>query len=162
MSVAANFNQRFNQRVTQLQQRLDQLSPRDRFALIIMTVFLVVVTVGYSIWALHKAADKAQIQATEERELLLWMRSQAPHIRQSQGDQMPLNMIIQTTAQNQGLTVSQMPAGDQVQVSVVHQSFAVLGTWLSRLAEQGISIQQLDISQNPSGELQLKASLAQS
>ena len=70
-------------------------------------------------------------------------------------------MIIQTTAQNQGLTVSQMPGGDQIQVSVVHQNFAVLGTWLSRLAEQGVSIQQLDISQNPSGDLQLKASLKQ-
>lgn len=157
MSLATNFNQS----IVRLQQRLDQLSPRDRFALIILTIFLIVTSIGYSIWALHKAADKAQTQATEERELLLWMRSQAPNIRQSQGDQMPLNMIIQTTAQNQGLTVSQMPAGDQIQVSVVHQNFAVLGTWLSRLAEQGVSIQQLDISQNPSGDLQLKASLKQ-
>jgi type II secretory pathway component PulM len=152
----------FNQYTTQLQQRLDQLSPRDRFALIILTIFLVVFTVGYSLWALHKAADNAQTRATEERELLLWMRSQAPNIRQSQSEQMPLNMIIQTTAQNQGLTVSQMPSGEQVQVSVVHQSFAVLGTWLSRLAEQGVGIQQLDINQNPSGELQLRATLGQS
>lgn len=157
-----SFATSFNQRVAQLQQRLDQLAPRDRFALIILVTFLLITSVGYSIWALHQAADKAQAQATEERELLLWMRSQAPNIRQSLSGQMPLNLIIQTTAQNQGLTVSQTPAGDQIQVSVVHQSFAVLGSWLSRLAEQGVSIQQLDISQNPAGELQLKASLGQS
>ncbi|XID74167.1 type II secretion system protein GspM [Alkanindiges sp. WGS2144] len=146
-----------NQRIDQLQQWLDQQTPRDRLALIILTVFLVVFGTGYSIWKLHSMADTAQLRATEQRELLLWMRSQAPNIRQSQGEQMPLNMIIQTTAQNQGLTVSQMPAGEQVQVVVTHQSFAVLGSWLSRVAEQGVSIQQLDISQSASGELQLKA-----
>lgn len=150
-----------NQRIEVLKQRLDQLSIRDRFALIALTVFLLVFLIGYSLWAIHKAADQAQIRATEQRELLLWMRSQAPNIKPTQADPLPLNMIVQTTAQNQGLTVSQIPSGNQIQVAATHQSFAVLGSWLSRMAEQGVSITQLDISQVPSGELQLKALLSQ-
>lgn len=156
MKLAANINQH----IDHLQQRLDQLPPRDRLILIVTTVLLLVFGTGFTIWKLNQAADNAQLRATEQRELLLWMRSQAVNIRQTQGEQMPLNMIIQTTAQNQGLTVSQMPSGEQVQVSVAHPSFAVLGSWLSRLAEQGVSIQQLDIIQQPAGELQLKALLS--
>ena len=155
-----NLATKTNQRIDQLQQRLDQLSPRDRFALIILTVFLLVFGIGYTVWKLNDVADKAQLRATEQRELLLWMRSQAVNIRQTQGEQMPLNVIVQTTAQNQGLSVTQMPSGDQLQISVSHPSFAVLGSWLSRLAEQGVNIQQLDIIQQPAGELQLKAMLS--
>ena len=155
-----NLATKINQRIDQIQQRLDQLSPRDRFALIILTVFLVVFGIGYTVWKLNDVADKAQLRATEQRELLLWMRSQAVNIRQTQGEQMPLNVIVQTTAQNQGLSVTQMPSGDQLQISVSHPSFAVLGSWLSRLAEQGVNIQQLDIIQQPAGELQLKAMLS--
>ncbi len=156
MKLATNINQH----IDHIQQRLDQLAPRDRLVLIITTVFLLVFGVGYTIWKLNQVADNAQLRATEQRELLLWMRSQAVNIRQTQGEQLPLNMIIQTTAQNQGLTVTQMPSGEQIQVSVAHPSFAVLGSWLSRLAEQGVNIQQLDIIQQPAGELQLKASLS--
>ena len=155
-----NLATKTNQRIDQIQQRLDQLSPRDRFALIILTVFLVVFGIGYTVWKLNDVADKAQLRATEQRELLLWMRSQAVNIRQTQGEQMPLNVIVQTTAQNQGLSVTQMPSGDQLQISVSHPSFAVLGSWLSRVAEQGVNIQQLDIIQQPAGELQLKAMLS--
>ncbi len=155
-----NLATKTNQRIDQLQQRLDQLSPRDRFALIILTVFLIVFGIGYTVWKLNDVADKAQLRATEQRELLLWMRSQAVNVRQTKGEQMPLNVIVQTTAQNQGLTVTQMPSGDQLQISVSHPSFAVLGSWLSRLAEQGVNIQQLDIVQQPAGELQLKALLS--
>lgn len=151
----------FEQRMLQLQQRLDQLSTRDRFALITLTIFLLVFGIGFSAWALHKKADQAQLESTEQRELLLWMRSQALNIKPTQATPLPLNDIIQTTAQNQGLTVAQTPNGNQIQVAVTHQSFAVLGSWLSRMAEQGVSIEQLDISQIPSGELQLKAVLSQ-
>jgi type II secretory pathway component PulM len=145
------------QNIEQLRLKLEQLPPRDRLALIILTVFLLVFGVGSSVWFLHKAADNAQAKATEQRELLLWMRSQAANIQANPIDAQPLNVLIQNAAQQQGLTVSQTPMGDQAQVTVTHQSFAVLGTWLTRLAEQGIAIDELDIEQLGSGELQLKA-----
>lgn len=157
MSISATIQQN----IEQLRSKLDQLPPRDRLALIVLTIFLVVVSVGSSVWFLHKAADKAQVRATEQRELLLWMRSQAPNIQASPTDAQPLNVLIQNTAQQQGLTVSQNPMGDQVQVTVTHQSFAVLGTWLTRLAEQGVAVSQLDIEQTGTGELQLKAVMQQ-
>lgn len=151
----------FQQNLEQLRLKLDKLPPRDRMALIILTVFLLVFGIGGSVWYLHKTADETQQRATEQREFLLWMRSQAPNIQANPMDSQPLNVLIQNTAQQQGLTVSQSPMGDQVQVAVTHQSFAVLGTWLTRLAEQGIAINQLDIEQLASGELQLKAMMQQ-
>lgn len=152
----------FQQNLEQLRLKLDKLPARDRLALIALTIFLVVFSLGASVWYLHKTADAAQQRATEQRELLLWMRSQAPNIQANPMDAQPLNVLIQNTAQQQGLTVSQSPMGDQAQVTVTHQSFAVLGTWLTRLAEQGVAINQLDIEQLAGGELQLKAMMKQS
>ena len=43
-----NLATKTNQRIDQIQQRMDQLSPRDRFALIILTVFLLPFTIPSS------------------------------------------------------------------------------------------------------------------
>ena len=145
--------------LTQLQQNLAQLAPRDRLALLGLAAFLVIFGLGASLYKMHQLAMQAQVQATEQRELLLWMRSQANNIKPTQNQPPPLTDIIQMTAQNQGLTVSQLPVGNQIQVQVMHQSFAVLGQWLTRLAEQGVAIDQLEVNQVPSGDIQLKALL---
>ncbi len=137
----------------QLQVKLDALSLRDKIALGSMLVVLVIAAV----WQLHRWANAVQTNATEQRETLLWMRSQAPNIQSGNKDSLPLSDVIQNTAQQQGLTVALNPVGDKVQVDTSHQNFAVLGSWLSRLAEQGVSISQLDIEQVATGELKLKA-----
>lgn len=149
--------------IEQLRLKYEQMQPRERIMVVVMVVFLLVVGVGGAVWGLHKAANNAQARATEQHELLLWMRSQAPNIQLTSTQSLPLNSVIQSTAQQQNLNVSQTAMGEQVQVTVTQQSYAVLGAWLTRLAEQGVSIAQLSIEQQPSsGDLQLKAVLSQS
>lgn len=159
-SMQSAMQSAFQPTIERLQAKYDQLQPRERIALLVLSVFLLVVGVGGAVFGLNHAANKAQERAIEQRQLLLWMRTQAPNIRLESTAAVPLNMLIQNTAQQQGLNVEQTPAGDQVQVAVTHQSFAVLGAWMTRLAEQGVSITQLGIEQLGTGELQLKATLA--
>ena len=90
------------------------------------------------------------------------MRSQTPNIQTGNQNSQPVDAMIQSAAQQQGLSPMMNNMGDAVQVEVTHQNFAVLGNWLSRLAEQGISIKQLDIEQLGTGELKLKAVLQKS
>lgn len=151
-----------SQYTEQLRLKLDQLAVRDRIALCILLIFLLVFSVVSSVWYLHKAADQAQGDAIEQRELLLWMRSQVPNIQTNPAAAQPLSEILQGTARQQGLTITQNGMGDQLQVGVTHQSFAVLGTWLTRVVEQGVVIKQLEIKQQNDGELQLNAVMQQS
>jgi general secretion pathway protein M len=160
-SIQNSIQSAFQPTIDQLQVKFEQLQPRERIMLVVMSAFLLVVGVGGAVWGLHQAADRAQARAADQHELLLWMRSQAQNVQLTATQSLPLNTLIQTTAQQQNLNVSQTSVGDQIQVTVTQQNYAVLGAWLSRLAEQGVSISQLSIEQQPSsGDLQLKAVLA--
>lgn len=139
-------------------QKWDELALREKVILAAMLVVLVAAIV----WLLHTQANKAQAEATAEREKLVWMRSQTPNIQTGNQNSQPLDAMIQSVAQQQGLSPMMNSMGDAVQVEVTHQNFAVLGNWLSRLAEQGISIKQLDIEQLGTGELKLKAVMQKS
>ena len=139
-------------------QKWDELALREK---VILGAMLVVI-VAAIVWLLHTQANKAQDEATSQRETLVWMRSQTPNIQTGNQNSQPVDAMIQSAAQQQGLSPMMNNMGDAVQVEVTHQNFAVLGNWLSRLAEQGISIKQLDIEQLGTGELKLKAVLQKS
>lgn len=143
-----------------LQQALERLPSRDRKALALLSLFLLISMMGLGIWTAHRAAQQATQSATEARELLVWMRAQAPNIRQGSGVQPVLTDLAQQAAAQQGLILTQNGDDQSLQVSTKHQSFAVLGSWLSRLAEQGVQIRQLEIRQQADGELQLQATLS--
>ena len=90
------------------------------------------------------------------------MRAQAPNIRQGGAAQPLLTELVQQSAAQQGLILTQNGDDQSLQVATKHDSFAVLGSWLSRLAEQGVQIRQLDIRQESDGALQLQATLSPS
>lgn len=143
-----------------LQQALDRLPSRDRKALLLLSVFLLLFILGLGLWSTNRAAQQATQAATDARELLVWMRAQAPNIRQSTGVQPLLTELVQQSAGQQGLILSQNGDDQSLQVATQHESFAVLGSWLSRLAEQGVQIRQLDIQQQTDGQLKLQATLS--
>ncbi|MEC7120124.1 MAG: type II secretion system protein GspM [Pseudomonadota bacterium] len=147
-------------RLAPLQQAIDRLPSRDRKALLLLAVFLLVMLLGSVVWLTHRAANTATQSALEARELLGWMRAQAPNIRATAQNTQPLTQLVQQAASQQGLIVTQNGDDQVLQVSVQHQSFAVLGAWLSRLAADGVQIRQLDIRQQPDGQLQLQATLS--
>lgn len=143
-----------------LQQALDRLPSRDRKALLLLSLFLLVLLFGLGLWSASRAAQQATQAATDARELLVWMRAQAPNIRQGGGVQPLLTDLVQQSAAQQGLILTQNGNDQALQIATKHESFAVLGSWLSRLAEQGVQIRQLDIRQQSDGQLQLQATLS--
>ncbi|MFA9204092.1 MAG: type II secretion system protein GspM [Flavobacteriales bacterium] len=145
-----------------LQQALDRLPSRDRKALLLLSVFVLLLLFGLGLWSTHRAAQNATQAATDARELLVWMRAQAPNIRQGGAAQPLLTELVQQSAAQQGLILTQNGDDQSLQVATKHDSFAVLGSWLSRLAEQGVQIRQLDIRQESDGALQLQATLSPS
>lgn len=153
------FVTKINQHIDQAQVMFGRLPKRDQLALLILGAFLTAFIIGGGGYWLHHKAETAQANADQQRQLLLWMRGQAPHLQASAGPAQPLATIVQEAAAQQGLTVSQTETEGRVMVTTSHQSFAVLGTWLTRLAQSGIQIDQLDIEQQVGGILQLQATL---
>ncbi|GAC1374584.1 MAG: type II secretion system protein GspM [Aquirhabdus sp.] len=153
------FVKNINHQIDQAQMMFGRLPKRDQLALSILAAFLTVFIIGGGGYWLHHKAETAQANADQQRQLLLWMRGQAPHLQASSGPAQPLSTIVQEAAAQQGLTVTQSGTEGRLMVTVSHQSFAVLGTWLTRLAQSGIQIDQLDIEQQVGGILQLQATL---
>jgi|GEM_PF-2684331 len=154
------FYQNITSKMRELEEGYQQLPPRDQLALTILGVFLgLLIVVGGGYW-LHHHALLAQERADEERQTLLWMRGQAPMLHASSDQSQPLSAIVQSSAAQQGLMVTTTDAAGRLSVTTSHQSFAVLGNWLTRLAQQGVQIDQLDVEQQPGGILQLQALLS--
>ncbi len=148
-----------NAKLAQLRASFEQLPKRDQLALQILGGFLAIFIVfGGGYW-LHHKAEVTKDNADKARQLLVWMRGQAPHLQATTGVAQPFSTIIQEAAAQQGLTVTQTETSGRIAVSTSHQSFAVLGSWLTRLAQSGIQIDQLDIEQQAGGVLQLQATL---
>lgn len=154
MSIRATIDQQAERAL----QKWDELVLREKVILAAMLLVIIAAVV----WVLHTQANKAQTAATTQREKLVLMRAQTPNIQTGNQNSLPVDAMIQNAAQQQGLSPMMTSSGEAVQVEVTHQNFAVLGNWLSRMAEQGISISQLDIEQLATGELKLKAVMQKS
>jgi general secretion pathway protein M len=146
-----------NAKLATAQSAYERLPKRDQWALLLLGAFLAIfVIVGGGYW-LHHKAEQSKENADQARQLLLWMRGQAPHLQVSDGVQKPLATLVQELAAQQGLTITQNENAGRVMVTTSNQSFAVLANWLTRLAQAGIQIDQLDIDQQAGGVLQLQA-----
>jgi general secretion pathway protein M len=148
-----------HQQIEPIQLAYERLPKRDRQALMVLSLFMTVFVLGGGLWWSHQAALQSQQQATDQRELLLWMQSQAPNLLAGQQNSESLTDVVQQLASQQNLVITQNGDDAQTQVSVTHDNFSVLGAWLSRLAEQGINVRQMDIRQQGNGQLQLQVTL---
>jgi general secretion pathway protein M len=153
--------QRVSQQFDPLRQSLDRLPQRDRRALMALTAFLLLFLLGGGTWWAHHKDQQARQDAVEARELLLWMRGQAPYLQQGPANTQPLSTLIQDAAAAQGLVISQSGDDKNVQVSLTQAQFAVIGSWLSRLAAEGVQVSQLDIKQQNDEQLQVQVSFVQ-
>jgi len=148
-----------NTQLATLEAAIGRLPKRDQMALLILTIFLAVFIIGGGSYWLHHKAEIARENADQQRQLLLWMRGQAPHLQANSGPAQSLSTIVQTTAAQQGIAITQTETGGRLMVTAHHQSFAVLGTWLTKLAQSGVQVDQLDIEQQMGSILQLQATL---
>ncbi|WP_425426764.1 type II secretion system protein GspM [Acinetobacter populi] len=142
-----------------VQDYLDRLQPRERIAVIILAIFLSVTVLVSLLWFPHQAALKQQQRVTELKDTIHWMQTNAVQLSTESADALTAAEKVQRVAQQQGLSVQSQENQDQIKLSTSHQNYAVLANFLTQLAQQGVSIITLDMQKQPSGEIQLTATL---
>lgn len=141
MKMITQLQNRFDQWVEQIVQYLDRLTVRERIMVVFTTIFVVVAIVGASLWKMHSLAEQQQQRLNDLKDLMVWMQSNA--VTMKPANELELGQSeIQRVAQQQGLTVTSQQNGEQLQIIVTHQNYAILANFLTQLAQMGLSIQK--------------------
>lgn len=158
MKMLAQLQNRFDQWVEQIVQYLDRLTVRERIMVVFTTIFVVVVIVGYSLWKMHSLAEQQQKRLNDLKDLMVWMQSNAVTMKPANELELDKSGKIQRVAQQQGLTVSSQQNGEQLQIVVTYQNYAILANFLTQLAQMGLSIQKMEMVSSE-GQIKLTATV---
>ena len=135
-----------------LEQRLSQsltaMSARERVMVMVATAVVLVAALGSALWYTHQAAKTQQQRATELKGLVNWMQSQAVTLQAQNNSAASANDKIQLAAQQQGLAVSMQQSGEGIQISATHERYATLANFLSQLAQNGLTIEKMQLISN--------------
>ena len=136
-----------------LETYLASLSPRDRIAVVVLAIFVLVSLLGLGALKLHRAADKAQQQAQQEKELLTWLQASAPLLSAgASSNGLSVLDAVSASAGSLGITMQRFePDGDNVRVWLEGAEFAKVATWLHNLTQQGVKAQEVHFEQNAKG-----------
>lgn len=140
-----NFLQNLEQR---LSQSLTAMSARERVMVMVATAVVLVAALGSALWYTHQAAKMQQQRATELKGLVNWMQSQAVTLQAQNNGAASANDKIQLAAQQQGLAVSMQQSGEGIQISATHERYATLANFLSQLAQNGLTIEKMQLISN--------------
>ncbi|MFP0734913.1 type II secretion system protein GspM [Acinetobacter baumannii] len=158
MKMLAQLQNRFDQWVEQIVQYLDRLTVRERIMVVFTTIFVVVVIVGYSLWKMHSLTEQQQKRLNDLKDLMVWMQSNAVTMKPANELELDKSGKIQRVAQQKGLTVSSQQNGEQLQIIVTHQNYAILANFLTQLAQMGLSIQKMEMVSSE-GQIKLTATV---
>lgn len=131
-----------------LTSKLAIMPERDKRALLLLSAFLLAM-LGYGVYLLHSYASKVEASALATQQQFFWLRGQAGNIKADNAAQGSLEDTIQQTANMQNIQVNAVASGSSVQFSASHEQAAVLGSFLARLEEQGVTFERLTMSQQP-------------
>jgi general secretion pathway protein M len=65
---------------------------------------------------------------------------------------------VQRAAQQQGLSVASQQSGEQIQIAVMHENYAVLANFLTQLAQSGLSVEKMELN-SEAGQIKLTAAV---
>ncbi|HEX5359781.1 MAG TPA: type II secretion system protein GspM [Fluviicoccus sp.] len=140
--------------LTDIRKYLDALPPRDRMALIALVVFSAVSLIGLGSLKLHRAADKAELQAGQERGTLAWLQGIGPQLSGSNLGDSSLSVLdmVSSAAAGQGITMQRFePDGNRVRVWLENADFAKVAAWMDMLERQGVKSQEVHFEQSDKG-----------
>nr|WP_312822554.1 type II secretion system protein GspM [Acinetobacter oleivorans] len=157
MKMITQLQNRFDQWVEQIVQYLDRLTVRERIMVVFTTIFVVVAIVGASLWKMHSLAEQQQ-RLNDLKDLMVWMQSNAVTMKPANELELGQSEKIQRLAQQQGLTVTSQQNGEQLQIIVTHQNYAILANFLTQLAQMGLSIQKMEMVSSD-GQIKLTATV---
>ena len=158
MKMITQLQNRFDQWVEQIVQYLDRLTVRERIMVVFTTIFVVVAIVGASLWKMHSLAEQQQQRLNDLKDLMVWMQSNAVTMKPANELELGQSEKIQRVAQQQGLTVTSQQNGEQLQIVVTHQNYAILANFLTQLAQMGLSIQKMEMVSSD-GQIKLAATV---
>lgn len=137
-----------------IEQYLAKLSPRDRIAVLVLTLFIVVSLCGLMALKLHRAAEKAQQQAMQEKELYAWFQANLPVLSHGSSSNNGMSVLdtVSASAGGMGINMNRFePDGEQVRVWLENTDFAKVASWLHTLSQQGVKAQEVHFEQNNKG-----------
>lgn len=158
MKMLAQLQNRFDLWIEQVNQYLDRLTVRERIMVVFTTIFVVVAIIGTSLWKMHSLAEQQQQRLNDLKDLMVWMQSNAVTMKPASELELGQAEKIQRVAQQQGLTVTSQQNGEQLQIIVTHQNYAILANFLTQLAQMGLSIEKMEMVLSE-GQIKLTATV---
>lgn len=136
-----------------IQDYLSKLSPRDRLAVIVLSVFVLSSLIGLMSLKLYRAAEKAQQQAIQEKQLYIWLQANTPLLSGGVSNNgMSVLDTVSSSAGGLGINMKRFePDGEQVRVWLEGADFAQVANWLNSLSQQGVTAQEVHFEQNNMG-----------
>ncbi|TWC42879.1 general secretion pathway protein M [Pseudomonas sp. SJZ079] len=151
-----------------LLQRWRGLAMRERLALGLLAVFLLLVVLYLSLWRPAQLGVAAARSAFEQqRALHTYMQAQAPLARglaakpQVHLDPERLQGMVTASAAEQGLTIERLDSDSDgsLQVSVQSAPFAQLLRWFAVLEQQGVQIVEAGLDRDEGNRVAARLSL---
>lgn len=136
-----------------IQDYLSKLSPRDRLVVIVLSVFVLSSLIGLMSLKLYRAAEKAQQQAIQEKQLYTWLQANTPLLSGGVSNNgMSVLDTVSSSAGGLGINMKRFePDGEQVRVWLEGADFAQVANWLNSLSQQGVTAQEVHFEQNNMG-----------
>lgn len=159
MKYLTKTNEVFEQWIDRIRDQLDKQQPRDRLAIIVLVIFLIVTLIGSALWFTHQGAVKQQQRLVDLKETIHWMQNNAVQLSTQSAEALSSSEKIQRTAQQQGLSVQSQENQGQIRLVTTHQNYAVLANFLTQLAQQGVTVVSLDMQKQESGQITLNVTL---
>ena len=136
-----------------IESYLNRLSPRDRVVVIMLAIFVVLSLMSLGALNLHRSAEKAQQQASQEKELLAWLQASTPLLNGAGSNNgMSVLDTVSASAGGSGINMQRFePDGDSVRVWLEGADFAKVASWLNNLTQHGVKAQEVHFEQDSKG-----------
>ncbi len=158
MKILDNMQTQLDLRIEKIKDYLDQLSTRERWMVILTTIFVLITGIGSALWTMHQAADAQQKRLNQLKDTMVWMQSNAVSMKPAGDLQLDAAEKVQRVAQQQGLSVSSQQMDTKIVLTVSHENYAVLANFLTQLAQMGLSVEKMELIQD-AGLIKLSATM---
>jgi general secretion pathway protein M len=150
-------------------QRWRALLPRERLALGLLALFVLLTLVYLLLWQpARQGVTAARSAFTQERALYAYLQAQAPLARslasqpQVSLDPARLQGLVTASAAEQGLLIERLDSdsGGSLQVSLQPAAFARLLRWFTRLEQQGVRIAEAGLDRTADNRVAARLTLS--
>ena len=158
MKALEQIQQAFDQRAEKITDYLDRLSARERIMVVLTSIFVIAAAVGSALFYMHKAAEFQQKRVNGLKDTMVWMQSNAVTMKPAGDAELSAADKVQRAAQQQGLSIASQQSGEQIQIAVMHENYAVLANFLTQLAQSGLSVEKMELN-SEAGQIKLTAAV---